>query len=49
MTKPNAGVDGSISVRDGHRMEGSGLFIINPPYGTETEAARTEKMFKLLK
>ncbi len=36
-------------VRDGHRMEGSGLFIINPPYGTETEAARTEKMFKLLK
>ncbi len=24
-------------VRDGHRMEGSGLFIVNPPYGLEVE------------
>ena len=25
-------------VRDGHRMTGSGLFVINPPYGLENEA-----------
>lgn len=25
------------SARDGHRMEGSGLFIVNPPYGLEEE------------
>lgn len=24
-------------VREGHRMEGSGLFIVNPPYGLEEE------------
>jgi 23S rRNA (adenine2030-N6)-methyltransferase len=26
--------------RDGHRMTGSGMFIINPPYGLAEEAAR---------
>jgi 23S rRNA (adenine2030-N6)-methyltransferase len=26
-------------VREGHRMEGSGLFIVNPPYGLEAELA----------
>ncbi|KMK66811.1 23S rRNA (adenine(2030)-N(6))-methyltransferase RlmJ [Puniceibacterium sp. IMCC21224] len=26
-------------VRDGHRMVGSGMFIINPPYGTDAQAA----------
>ncbi len=26
--------------RDGHRMTGSGLFLINPPFGAETEATR---------
>lgn len=36
-------------VRAGHRMEGSGMFILNPPYGTEAEARRIEKMFKQLK
>jgi 23S rRNA (adenine2030-N6)-methyltransferase len=33
-------------VRDGHRMEGSGLFIINPPFGLAAEAARVEALFK---
>ena len=32
-------------IRDGHRMLGSGLFIINPPYGTEDEAARLSDIF----
>lgn len=35
-------------VRDGHRMEGSGMFVINPPFGMEAEAARIEAMFKRL-
>ena len=26
--------------RDGHRMVGSGLFVVNPPYGLAAEAAR---------
>ena len=26
--------------RDGHRMTGSGLFVVNPPYGLEEEAQR---------
>jgi 23S rRNA (adenine2030-N6)-methyltransferase len=32
--------------RDGHRMEGSGMFFVNPPYGLETEAARLTALFK---
>ena len=35
-------------VRDGHRMEGSGMFIVNPPYGLAEEAARIEAAFKRL-
>lgn len=32
-------------VRPGHRMVGSGLFVINPPYGLEAEAARVSALF----
>lgn len=35
-------------VRDGHRMIGSGMFIINPPYGIEEEARRLTALFKAL-
>lgn len=34
--------------RNGHRMEGSGLFIINPPYGLAAEAAWLESRFRTL-
>ena len=34
--------------REGHRMEGSGMFIVNPPYGLADEAARIEAHFKAL-
>ncbi|MFA9232381.1 MAG: 23S rRNA (adenine(2030)-N(6))-methyltransferase RlmJ, partial [Microgenomates group bacterium] len=33
-------------VREGHKMEGSGMFVINPPYGLAEEAARIEALFK---
>lgn len=33
-------------VRDGHRMEGSGLFVVNPPFGMAEEAARIAKLFR---
>lgn len=37
-------------VREGHRMEGSGLFIVNPPYGLAEElAALTSRFAKLPK
>ena len=29
-------------------MEGSGMFIVNPPYGLAEEAARIETHFKAL-
>ena len=32
-------------IRDGHRMLGSGLFILNAPYGTVDEAARLTELF----
>ena len=32
-------------VRPGHRMVGSGLFIINPPYGIDDEAAHLTTLF----
>lgn len=32
-------------VRPGHRMVGSGLLVINPPYGLEAEAARVSALF----
>jgi 23S rRNA (adenine2030-N6)-methyltransferase len=35
-------------VREGHRMEGSGLFLVNPPYGIEDEAARLSTLFAAL-
>lgn len=31
--------------RDGHRMTGSGLFVVNAPYGMQDEAKRLSKMF----
>lgn len=33
------------AVRDGHRMIGSGMILINPPYGIEAEAARLDQIF----
>jgi 23S rRNA (adenine2030-N6)-methyltransferase len=33
-------------VRDGHRMAGSGLFIVNPPFGLDDATAKLEAMFK---
>jgi 23S rRNA (adenine2030-N6)-methyltransferase len=32
-------------VRDGHRMVGSGMFVVNPPYGLDAEAARLTAIF----
>lgn len=32
-------------VREGHGMVGSGMFVVNAPFGTEDEAARLAKMF----
>ncbi|WP_309666372.1 23S rRNA (adenine(2030)-N(6))-methyltransferase RlmJ [Tabrizicola sp.] len=32
--------------RDGHRMEGSGLFVINPPFGLDDEAVWLGNQFK---
>jgi 23S rRNA (adenine2030-N6)-methyltransferase len=32
-------------VRPGHRMVGSGLFIVNAPYGTDAEARRLTTLF----
>ena len=32
-------------VRPGHRMVGSGMFIVNAPYGTEVEAKRLTSLF----
>lgn len=33
-------------VRDGHRMIGSGMFIINPPYGSDRAAAEISRLFR---
>ncbi len=35
-------------LRDGHRMVGSGLFTVNPPYGLQEEAARLSAIFNAL-
>ncbi len=35
-------------VRDGHRMVGSGVFILNPPYGIQAEAAWLTDLFSSL-
>ena len=34
--------------RPGHGMVGSGLFVVNPPYGVEKEAARLAALFETL-
>ncbi|PVH29994.1 23S rRNA (adenine(2030)-N(6))-methyltransferase RlmJ [Pararhodobacter oceanensis] len=34
--------------REGHGMVGSGLFVINPPWGLDTEAARVSAVFETL-
>lgn len=34
--------------RDGHRMEGSGMFVVNPPFGLADEAKRLTQLFKEL-
>jgi 23S rRNA (adenine2030-N6)-methyltransferase len=34
--------------RQGHRMIGSGMFVINTPYGTEDEATRLSALYKKL-
>lgn len=33
-------------VRDGHRMMGSGMFIVNTPFGLSDEAARLSRLFQ---
>lgn len=35
-------------VRDGHRMVGSGMFVINPPWGLADEATRITRIFSRL-
>lgn len=35
--------------RDGHRMEGSGLFVVNPPYGLDAEAKRLKLLYNALR
>lgn len=34
--------------REGHRMMGSGLFVVNPPFGFDVEAARLSRLFAAL-
>ena len=34
--------------RDGHRMMGSGMFVVNPPWGLADEAARLKSLFAKL-
>lgn len=35
--------------REGHRMVGSGMFVLNPPYGMDAEAARLTSIFAALR
>jgi len=39
---------GFAPARPGHGMIGSGMFVINPPYGLKEEAARLTGKFKTL-
>mgnify|MGYP001129755098 CR=1 FL=1 len=32
-------------VREGHRMIGSGMFVVNPPFGLDAEAERLTMIF----
>ena len=34
--------------REGHGMVGSGMFVVNPPFGLAEEAARLERHFSVL-
>lgn len=34
--------------REGHRMIGSGMFVVNTPFGTEAECARLDRLFAAL-
>ncbi len=34
--------------RAGHGMVGSGMFVLNPPYGSEAETRRIEALFARL-
>ncbi len=36
-------------VREGHKMIGTGMFIVNPPFGIEAEAARLTECFASLR
>lgn len=36
-------------VREGHKMVGSGMFIVNPPYGIEQETKRLDRLYRRLK
>lgn len=48
MDHPGALVNevGFPPARDGHRMVGSGMFVINPPYGMDEEAKRLSALFR---
>lgn len=35
-------------VRDGHKMTGTGMWFLNPPYGIEAEAQRLDALYKKL-
>ena len=35
-------------VREGHKMVGTGVWMLNPPYGIEDEAARLDRIFAAL-
>ncbi len=35
--------------REGHRMTGSGMFIVNPPFGIAAETARLDRIFAALR
>jgi 23S rRNA (adenine2030-N6)-methyltransferase len=35
--------------REGHKMEGSGMFVINAPYGLDQEASQIADLFKAMK
>ena len=32
-------------VRDGHKMVGTGVWMLNPPFGIGDEAARLDRLF----
>ncbi|MCQ0970804.1 23S rRNA (adenine(2030)-N(6))-methyltransferase RlmJ [Paracoccus sp. TK19116] len=37
---------GFAPAREGHGMQGSGMIVLNPPYGLEDEAARLDRIFR---